>query len=592
MLSLPLKRLIREELNNMSTNQTILSQSVAERRSALEARFPVWPRDTIAGHFSKVCAQYKERPYLYIDDGEFNYGEVWENAVQYAKAFLKLGVKRRDHIAVLMNNDATYPSLMIASSLVGAVFIPINAMLAKGELEYIISQSDTQFLILQQKVKDKQHGKAISELLDEADFQKNSQLEQVICIENEETGSVDDQFLTWDDFIQGADTVTDKELEGRWAASNYPDEVAIIMYTSGSTGSPKGVMLTHDMLLRSGYGTCMSRAIEDGRVTFAPLPFYHCFAIIEAIFAMSFVGGSFISALGASPLQSLQLMEKYKANDYLCVPSTLVPLLNHPRVSEFDLSNLFAMWCGAAPAPVPVWKKAVDLLGLTEIITGYGQTEVASSGVTTEIGDSLERISTRVGRPKLNGTSGLPEFNGSAVQYKTIDRDTGKNLTPGAVGELTVRGATVTHGYYKKPEETAKTIDKDGWLRTGDVGRIDENGYVQVLGRSKEMYKVSGELVSPREVEIVISEHPAVNQVNVIGVADAITTEIGAGFIELKEGETCTRKEIIDWCSSRLARFKIPRHIWFMDSSEWPMTSTGKVQKFRLQEIAEEKLSR
>ncbi|SDQ88575.1 class I adenylate-forming enzyme family protein [Virgibacillus salinus] len=574
------------------SNQTTLSQSVSVRRKALEERFPVWPRDTIARHFSKACIQYKDRPYIYINNEVVTYGEVWDRAVQYAKAFIKLGVKRRDHLAILMDNDSTFPSLMIASSLVGAVFIPINGMLTKDELRYIISQSDTQYLILEQMIKDKQHGEAISELLDEADFQENSELKQVICFENEKQDSVKNHFLTWDDFIKGSESVTYEELEQRWGESRYPDEVAIIMYTSGSTGSPKGVMLTDDMLLRSGYGTCMSRAIEEGRVTFAPLPFYHCFAIIEAIFAMSFVGGSFISALGASPLLSLQLMEKYKANDYLCVPSTLVPLLNHPRVSEFDLSNLFAMWCGAAPAPVPVWKKAIDVLGLTEIITGYGQTEVASSGVTTEIGDSLERISSRVGRPKLNGSSGLPEFNGSAVQYKTIDRDTGEDLLAGSVGELAVRGATVTHGYYKKQDETAKAIDKDGWLRTGDVGRIDENGYLQVLGRSKEMYKVSGELVSPREVEIAISHHPAVSQVNVIGVPDALTTEIGAGFIELKEGETCTRRDIIDWCSSRLARFKIPRHIWFIDSTEWPMTSTGKVQKFRLTEVAEEKLSR
>ncbi|MGP4106678.1 class I adenylate-forming enzyme family protein [Virgibacillus sp. L01] len=574
------------------TNQTTLSQSVSERRKVLEERFPVWPRDTIARHFSKACSQYKDRPYIYINNEEITYGEVWERAVQYAKAFIKLGVKRRDHLAILMDNDSTFPSLMIASSLVGAVFIPINGMLTKDELRYIISQSDTQYLILEQTIKDKQHGKAISELLDEADFQEDSELEQVICFENKKQPTVKNHFLTWDDFTKGSESVTDGQLEQRWDESRYPDEVAIIMYTSGSTGSPKGVMLTDDMLLRCGYGTCMSRAIEDGRVTYAPLPFYHCFAIIEAIFAMSFVGGSFISALGASPLLSLQLMEKYKANDYLCVPSTLVPLLNHSRVSEFDLSNLFAMWCGAAPAPVPVWKKAIDVLGLTEIITGYGQTEVASSGVTTEIGDSLERISSRVGRPKLNGVSGLSEFNGSAVQYKTIDRDTGKDLPAGSVGELAVRGGTVTHGYYKKQEETAKTIDKDGWLRTGDVGRIDENGYIQVLGRSKEMYKVSGELVSPREVEIAISHHPAVSQVNVIGVPDVLTTEIGAGFIELIEDETCTRRDIIDWCSSRLARFKIPRHIWFIDSSEWPMTSTGKVQKFRLTEIAEEKLSR
>lgn len=572
----------------MST-KTILS--IAERRKALEDRYPIWPRDTVARHFEKACSEYKDRPYMYIDGKELTYGEVWDLAVQYAKAFMKLGVKRRDHIAILMNNDATYPSLMIASSMVGAVFIPINAMLTKDELGYIVSQSDTQYLLVQQTVKNQRHAEVVAELLDTPEFQENSQIEKVIGIPTDEKDAMDRRFLLWNDFLKGSDSITDEEFQQRWDESRYPDEVAIIMYTSGSTGSPKGVMLTEDMLLRASYATCMSRAIEDGRVTFAPLPFYHCFAIIEAILAMSFVGGSFISALGASPLQSLQLMEKYKANDYLCVPSTLVPLLNHPRVSEFDLSNLFAMWCGAAPAPIPVWQKAMNVLGLTEMITGYGQTEVSSSGVTTEIGDPLERISTRVGRPKLGGSSSVTEFNGSNVQYKTIDPDTRKTLPAGSVGELVVRGNTVTHGYYKKPKETAEAIDKDGWLRTGDVGRIDENGYIQLLGRSKEMYKVSGELVSPREVEVVISEHPAVSQVNVIGVPDSITTEIGAAFIELKLGETCTRRDIIEWCSSRLAKFKIPRHVWFVEASEWPMTSTGKVQKFRLKDIAKAKLS-
>lgn len=570
--------------------KTIQLPSIEERRKMLNDRFPVWPRHTIANHFQDACLRYKDRPFIYIKDFEVTYGEVWNQAIQLAKAFLKLGVKRRDHIAVLLDNDAIYPSLIIASSIVGCVFIPINAMLSKDELAYIIAQSDTQFLITYQTVKDKHHGVAIAETLDNPEFQSNSKLKHVVCIPNENKDLIDKRFQAWDDFIKGAKSVQDEELEQRWSESRYPDEVAIIMYTSGSTGSPKGVMLTDNMLLRSAYSTCQSRAIEDGRVTFAPLPFYHCYAIIEGLLAMSFVGGSVISALGASPLLSLQLIEKYKANDYLCVPTMLLPLLNHPRVSEFDLSHLYAIWIGAAAAPIPVWQKTIEVLGVTEMITGYGQTEVASSGVTTELGDPLERISTRVGRPKIGGVSGLPEFNGCVVQYKTIDRDTGGDLPHGAVGELAVRGITVSHGYYKKSEETAKVIDKDGWLRTGDVGRIDENGYIQLLGRSKELYKVSGELVSPREVEIAISQHPAVSQVHVVGVSDTVTGEAGAAFIELKPGETCTRKEMVDWCHPRLARFKIPRHVWFMNAPDWPMTSTGKVQKFRLKEIADERL--
>lgn len=571
-------------------NETIEVASVKTRRNNLKERYQVWQRDTVSSHFQKVCQQYKTQPYLYIGNNTITYEQMWQDALLYARSFKQLGVKRRDHIAVLMNNQASYPALMIAASIVGAVFIPINAMLSKKELAYILQQSDAEFLILEQTIKDKHHGAHVSQLLSEERFIEDSSLHTIICLENEILKEVSDNFLTWDAFIEKAALVSTVDIQEVLKQSIYPDEVAIILYTSGSTGHPKGVMLTSDMLLRCAYSTCLSRAIEEGRVTFAPLPFYHCFAIIEAIFAMSFVGGSFISALGASPLQSLELMEKHKANDYLCVPSMLVPLVNHPQVGEFDLSHLFAAWCGAAPAPVPVWKKAIQTLGLTEIITGYGQTEVASSGVTTEIGDSLERITTRVGRPKLGGSSGLREFQGSPVQYKTIDPETLKSLPTGSIGELVVRGATVTKGYYNKPLETAETIDKDGWLRTGDVGRIDVDGYLQVLGRSKEMFKVSGELVAPREIENVIDEHPAVNQVQVIGVPDSLTTEIGAAFIELHENEQISRKEIADWCVPQLARFKIPRHIWFIKAADWPMTSTGKIQKFRLQELAKGKL--
>ena len=264
--------------------------------------------------------------------------------------------------------------------------------------------------------------------------------------------------------------------------------------------------------------------------------------------------------------------------------------MNHPDVAKFDLSNLFAMWCGAAPAPVQVWQKAVDVLGMTEICTGYGQTEVTSSGVITKVGDSIEQITTHVGHPKIGGVCGLLEFNGSTVQYKTVNPDTGKDLSPHSIGELAVRGNTVTNGYYNKPEETAQAIDKDGWLLTGDVGLIDNNGYIKHLGRSDDLYKVSGELVAPRETEEVISKHPEVNQVFIVGVPDALTTEAGAAFVELKPGASFVRREITDWCSSRVARFKIPRHVWFIESSDWPLTSTGKVQKFRLKEMAKERL--
>ncbi|MCY0876911.1 MAG: AMP-binding protein, partial [Firmicutes bacterium] len=191
---------------------------------------------------------------------------------------------------------------------------------------------------------------------------------------------------------------------------------------------------------------------------------------------------------------------------------------------------------------------------------------------------------------KPGGVSGLPEFGGANIQYKTIDPFTQLDLDPGDIGELVVRGNHVTKGYYNKPDETAAVIDKDGWLRTGDLGRMHEGGYIELLGRSKELYKISGENVAPKEVEDVISRHPAIAQAYVIGVKDVMTSETGAAFIELRAGATCTRRELIDYCQERLARFKVPRYFWFMEADQWPMTGTGKIQKFRLQEIAEKRL--
>src|SRR5690625_382114 len=563
--------------------------SVEERRSSLENHYQNWSRETLASHFKKVCENYKTRDFIVTQNDFSTYGEIWENAEKYAKALMGMGVQPRDHIAVLMENHPDYVSLLIASSLVGAVFIPVNTMLKKQELTYVLTQSDSKFLFFNEKIKKNNYAEMIVALWQEKKFQQQSKLIKAVRL-GEQQDLKHDKIIEGSEFLKKSDTIADQDFRERQEAAFYPDEISIIMYTSGSIGQSKGVMLSHDMLLRGAYATCLCRAIEEGRVTFAALPFYHCFNMIEGILAMSFVGGKLIAPNLFTPLSALKMMEKFKANDFLCVPSMLVPLLNQKDIESFDLTHLYAIWCGAAPAPITVWEKATRLLGLKEICTGYGQTEVSSSGVITEMGDPLSVIIRKVGRPKLGGIAGLKEFNGSIVQYKTIDTDTGETLAAGSIGELVVRGNTVTKGYYKKPEETAETIDKDGWLKTGDVGRIDENGYLEILGRSKELYKVSGELVAPKEIEAVINQIPAVNQACVVGVSDAITTEAGAVFVELKPGKTCEKDEIIKICQRELARFKVPRYVWFIQPEEWPMTSTGKIQKVKLREMAENRL--
>ncbi|MEB3102582.1 class I adenylate-forming enzyme family protein [Ferviditalea candida] len=561
------------------------AMQVEERRNALQNKFPVWPNQTLSAHFADQAKRYASRPLLITEKASITYEEIWREGQRYAKALIELGVRRREHVAIIMASEPEAIFLMLGVWLIGAVCVPINTMLRDQEVKYLLEQSDSHWLFMHQIASGVLHAKNVAQMLDDL-----SKVKRVVCIQNSD-GPLDDRFLSWASFVDMAKRISDDQLSDCMQQSKYPSEVADIIYTSGSTGLPKGVMMTHDMFLRCAYSSALSRAFEDGRRIFTALPLYHVFALVEGLLAVSFVGGALIVISGFSPLPALQIMERHQANDVLCVPSMLVALVNHPEVGTFDLSSLHALMCAAAPAPVSVWQRAIEVLQLKEICTGYGGTEATAATVHTEVGDPIETVVTRVGRIKPGGSSGIPEFDGANVQYKTVDPDTGEDLPPGAIGELAVRGNLVTRGYYNKPEETFAVIDKDGWFRSGDLGRIDEHGYIEMLGRSKDLYKISGENVAPKEVEDVISNHPAVAQAYVVGVKDSITQETGAAFVELRPGFTCTRREMIEHCQKYLARFKVPRHVWFVQASEWPMTGNGKIQKFRLREIAENRIS-
>lgn len=566
-----------------------LTLSVQERRSALENAYTEWPRRTLAEHFAVQAERFGSRPLLMTANRTYSYEEIWREGMRYAKSLIGLGVRRREHVSVLMANEPEAVFLMVGIWAIGAVCVPINTMLREEELKYLLQQSDSQWLFMHQLAGGVHHGAVIPGIYRALFREDGRGLKQVICIQNTDQ-PIDQPFMQWEYFLDLGKSITDEWLHTRMSESIYPDEVADIIYTSGSTGLPKGVIITHDMFLRCGYSTALSRAFEDGRRVFTALPMYHVFALVEGLLAVSFVGGALIIVPSFSPLTCLQMMEKHRANDMLCVPSMLVALLNHADIETFDLNSLYALMCAAAPAPIVVWERAVQILKLTEICAGYGGTEATAATAHTEVGDPIETIVTRVGRIKPGGSSGLPEFDGANVQYKVIDPYTLEDLPPYEIGELSVRGNLVTKGYYNKPDETSAVLDKDGWLRTGDLGRIDEKGYIELLGRSKELYKISGENVAPKEVEDVICRHPSVAQAYVVGVKDIMTTETGAAFVELRPGIQCSRKEIIEYCQQHLAKFKVPRYVWFVTAKDWPMTGTGKIQKYRLQAMAEEKL--
>jgi fatty-acyl-CoA synthase len=293
---------------------------------------------------------------------------------------------------------------------------------------------------------------------------------------------------------------------------------------------------------------------------------------------------------------AFEVIEKGRVWNFPCVPTMMVSALDHPDRKKYDLSSLKAVQIAASPAPVELWRRVVEAFNLDDVVTGYGQTETAGGCTITPPDLPLELLPICVGETRMGGitASHRPYYKGRVVEYKIVNPITGEDLPEGSEGELACRGPVVMRNYCKNWEETTKLIDKDGWLRSGDLGRIenvatthgDISAEIQLTGRTKELYIMGGENVAPLEVEYAISKHPKVRQVYICGVPDLKMSEVGAAYIQLMTDVECTEKEIIDFCKDRIASFKIPKYIKFVDASEIPLTLSGKVQKFKLRERA------
>jgi fatty-acyl-CoA synthase len=389
---------------------------------------------------------------------------------------------------------------------------------------------------------------------------------------------------------QRGDSVALAELERRERAA-APESTADVIYTSGTGGAPKGVMLSHDALLRSAYGSAWTRAFQDGRRILFALPLYHVFSYVEGMLAALFAGGAIIPQTAFDPASTLLAVERHRAHEALFVPTMTLGVLEAARAGEYDVGSLHAVMSAAAPAPVRLWRAVGEELGVSEVVTAYGMTETSAATTYTQPDGPLELVASTVGAPKHGGVAGDPALGGLLATYKTVDPITGEDLPPGTEGELAVRGPIVTNGYYEKPEETAAVLDAGGWLRSGDLGRIDAvHGHLVLTGRSKELYKCSGELIAPKEVEEVLTEHPAVSQAYLVGLPDELTGEVGCAWVVPDSADPPDPDQLIQHCRQRLARFKVPAHVIYLSADQLPTTATGKVQKFRLVEQAHARL--
>jgi fatty-acyl-CoA synthase len=344
-------------------------------------------------------------------------------------------------------------------------------------------------------------------------------------------------------------------------------------------------------VLRTAYGAALTRAFEDGRRILFSLPCYHMFGYVEGLLSVMFVGGAIIPLTTFTAEGYFAGIERHRATDILCVPTMAVAMVESPARHRFDLSSLRAILCGSAPAPIWLWEQIRSDFGVTEIVTGYGMTECGGAMTFTRPEDPLERISETVGRPKMAGAAAVAGTD-ELVIYRTADPETGEHLPPGSEGELISQGPTTMLGYWNRPDQTANTL-RDNWLFSGDLGRIrTDDGYVQVTGRSKELYKSGGELVMPKEIEDMLAAHDDISQVFAVGLTDERWGEIGCVVVVPALDSDLTEETVLQRCRAGLAKFKVPKRVVFYRPQDLPTTPTGKVQKYKLIEQLTEKAPR
>ena len=568
-----------------ATEERDTSAPVHDRRAALEARHPTWVPRTTAQLLDATAAEYPDRPLVLTDDHSFTYGEVADWSSRLAAGLMALGIQPGDHVAVDMANLPEVVALKFAVARVGAVSVSINFLLRHEELSYVLRQSNARILITMDAFRSLDYLDALDRIApgweQTAGGQSLPQLRDVFVLGVDGAPA---RGRPLSELVELGSGVSDAEVAECTAAAD-PYATSDLLYTSGTTGQAKGAMLRHDGVLRTAYSSAYTRAFADGRRILYALPIYHVFGYIEGLVAALFVGGAICPHPTFAPDKILRDIAKHRIHELICVPAMTTEVLSAARSGDHDLSSLRVMFSSGAAHSPGMFPEMRDVLGVDELFTAYGQTETTASTTCTQPGDPIDRLAGTNGCLKPAGVAGDPELGGVLAVYKTVHPGTGETLPVGEVGELVVRGPIVTHGYYDKPSETAALFTDEGWMRTGDLGRIDKDGYLLLTGRTKESYRCGGELVLPGEIEKVLADHPSVLAAHVVGIPHPRMGEVGCAWV-VSTPEPPSSEELITYCATRLARFKVPAAVLFAEAHELPRTATGRVQKFVLVERA------
>jgi fatty-acyl-CoA synthase len=518
--------------------------------------------ETIGHNLDRTIARVPDADALVScrQGARYTYAEFGEAVDRIAGGLLAAGLRKGDRVGVWSPNRAEWTLIQYATAKVGVILVNINPAYRTNELQYALGQSGCRWIFAAQQLKDADFVEMVAHVRPEL-----PELERAVFFDTPE----------WDEFAAGNHRGLDA-VRAQADDLDFDDPINI-QYTSGTTGFPKGATLTHHNILNNGYFVGMLLGYSERDRVCIPVPLYHCFGMVLGNLAATSHGACMVyPAETFEPGATLDACATERCTSLYGVPTMFIAELAHERFSEFDLASLRTGIMAGSPCPIEVMKRVASEMGIDEMSIAFGMTE--TSPVTTQVpcDDTLENRCGTVGQV-------MPH-----VEIKIVDPITAQTVPRGEPGEFCARGYVVMRGYWNDPERTAEAIDAQRWMHTGDLATMDEQGYVRVVGRIKDMVIRGGENVYPREIEEFLYTHPAVADVQVIGVPDERYGEELMAWIIPRAGATVSDEEIREFCQGQIARYKIPRYIKLVDS--FPMTVTGKVQKFKMRETAIEEL--
>lgn len=531
-----------------------------------------WTPKSIGSAIDEAARLHPQREFLVVNDERITYLQFAQKVKQFSKGLLVVGVNPGNKVAIWLPNGIEWVVAVFSLANIGAIFVPVNTRFKTQELEYILKQSDSSALILAERFQKSEYMHMLLQLCPELPASKPGSLTSsripglkvIICTSEKAVSGT----FSFQDLFQMGEGINLKPVED----SVGPHQTVSILYTSGSTAFPKGVMLTHNNILRNGFeiGERLGLTPEDRY--FNPCPYYHNAGLVDGLLASLTHGSCNVTLPAFDARESLAIMERERCTGVGGIQTMYSKMMEEPALDR----NRLSLQTGWTTGPPQTVRDIYQKLGVTGISNLYGISEASPCcSISDSLHDPLEDRMSRMGKP-------LP-----GVEMKVVNPQTGETLPANEKGEICVRGWNLMQGYYKKAEETAKAIDSEEWLHTGDLGFIDEKGLVFFIGRIKNVVRSGGENISPEEVENFIFRHPKVKHVEVIGLPDEKWGQRVVACIELKDGMEATPEEIIGFCRERMANFKVPKEVHFV--TDWPMTGSGKVQKFKLIENQLEK---